>query len=539
MSSPAPDSVEMVERVLGPRPSRVGVRRKGPRTPKASSRAVDARGGATCSLDTEKYLETSVRDLRARDAKEPAITCRAWAASERTEEEIRMEKWTLKRGLTSTVHAIWQEKVPSAGEAHHRWFDRLKEEEKLRPGETEEQRSSRVLKWKKANRLKGKDGDAWWWFRQYEQLRNCQAQWIGFRASCCKGATRPIAVPIGCKHRLCPMCCSQRASKSRERIRIMFDRLEHPVLITLTKPNQESLQRSDFKNFRRCTRRFLKQHQWTSSTNSTSGNVWIKGGLYSIETTFNRRDKSWHMHCHILADVVSPLPSKSDRTTVAGVQMFSFTAIKLALEFDWLRITSTKWGKKRRKDSDPRRKGGEIEVFEDWVRAGKAMRLREWRNGKMAQVDGLSESERAEREAWNRENRRVIDLRPVTDRDGAAKEVLKYLTKVSNFSDLPEAVEPFMKAVRSARLIQTFGTWYGAKLDPATEFNPEQMENDWSSLQCTCGRNHWERMGVFYRDDVEMDTSGRWHLKKQLQETCSGTVPRPSFRARTVVVEEF
>src|SRR5580658_4886741 len=90
------------------------------------------------------------------------------------------------------------------------------------------------------------------------------------------------------------------------------------------------------------------------------------------------------------------------------------------------------------------------------------------------------------RTVWNRERRRVIDLRPVTDRGGAAFEVLKYLTKVADFSDVPEAVEVFANAVKGARLIQTFGTWYGAKLDTSTDFDPEKFE-DWGEMKCACG----------------------------------------------------
>jgi hypothetical protein len=120
-----------------------------------------------------------------------------------------------------------------------------------------------------------------------------------------------------------------------------------------------------------------------------------------------------------------------------------------------------------------------------------------------------------------------MDIRPVLDRDGAAREVLKYITKAADFCDLPEAVEVFCDAVRGARLVQTFGSWYGVKLD--TVFDPEHMD-DWGEMKCACGLNHWERMGTFYRSDVEMDANGRWQLKRQFNHTCRGTVPRPTVR---------
>ncbi len=115
------------------------------------------------------------------------------------------------------------------------------------------------------------------------------------------------------------------------------------------------------------------------------------------------------------------------------------------------------------------------------------------------------------------------------DRDGAAREVLKYITKVAAFSDLPEAVEPFCNAVRGARLIQTFGTWYGVKLDD--DSGDAEHPEDWGDLTCTCGLNVWARMGVFYRRDVEMDAAGQWHLKAPLNHNSMGTIPRPTIRA--------
>jgi hypothetical protein len=451
---------------------------------------------------------------------------------------MRVEKWLLKRQLASTVHQIWQEKQNAAPDgALKQWFDDLETQKKARVEESDTARQVRVATWKRANKLTGRDGEILRWFRQYEQLRNCQAQWVGYRAACCGTKTQPVAVPIGCGHRLCPLCSAHRAQRAKDRIRTMFDRLSNPVLITLTTPNQPTVSKDDFTLFRERVRTFLKQYKWTPAIESELESGWIKGGVYALETTFNRREKSWHIHCHILADLVSALPSKHKKTILAGSRVCSFTAIKLKIEFDWLRLNSPAWGKKPRKDADPMKKNGETFNFEKWVSLGREKRLKEWRDGGYKPVEGISDRERAERTEWNRENRRVVDVRPVNDRDGAANEVLKYLTKVANFSDLPDAVEPFMNAVRGARLIQTFGTWYGAKIDPATEFDPEHLEN-WGEMQCTCGLNCWERMGVFYRDDVEMDSSGRWHLEPHIQHTCRGTVPRPTIRGLEAAPEE-
>lgn len=447
------------------RPCRLGTRRRRARLARAVPEA-----GASCSgrkpgapsLDTEKQLATSVLE---------------WEQEHRTEADIRREQVALHHQLNNTVHAIWQRHAAA--------------------GEIEE-----ALKWEK----------------QWLHIHNCQTEWIGYRAACCGPFTTPIAVPIGCNHRLCPLCAWHRSKIARKRIKTMFDRLTHPVLITLTVPNKDGIRKHDFTLFRQRVRQFIAQH-----------NAWILGGVYSLETTYNRAEKTWHIHAHILADVAASLPCKTEKIDLAGKRIYAFTALKLRMEFDWLRLWGNQWGKAARKDASRMRREGDTYCFEEWVKAGRENVTKEWRGGAYQPIEGLSVAAAAARKEWNTINRRVVDVRPVLDRDGAAREVLKYITKVADFSDLPEAVEAFCNATRGARLIQTFGSWYGVKLDDAPD--PEHPE-DWGEMKCSCGLNMWERMeGVFSRDDVEMDVAGRWHLKRPLDYKCRGTVPRPTIRA--------
>jgi hypothetical protein len=326
----------------------------------------------------------------------------------------------------------------------------------------------------------------------------------------------------------------------------MFDRLTHPIFITLTVPNKTGIRKHDFTLFRQRVRQFLAQYKG-----------FIQGGVYSLETTYNRTEKTWHIHAHILADACSSLPSAAQKIDLAGLQAYAFNGIKYRMEFDWLRLWSSDWGKelpkpkKRTYRTEPKnaraaaRRALQLRIdqeqrntavlndtweFESWLKLGRAnaLKQRNFRTGEMEPIPGLSDEEIQRRTRWNTRNRRVIDVRPVNDRDKAAREVLKYITKAADFCDVPEAVEAFANAVKSARLIQTFGTWYGAKFD--TVFDPEHMD-DWGEMKCTCGLNMWERMGVFYRRDVEMDASGRWHLKRPLDHKSCGTVPHPTIRA--------
>lgn len=458
------------------RPWRLGTRRRRP--PKAG---VVSETGTSCSrraprassLDTEKQLKTTVAE---------------WLRSTVTEKDLYREQEMLRRELNSTVHEIWQ------GYAQAGDFEK-------------------AVRWEK----------------QWSQIHNCQTEWIGYKATCCGAATRPLAVPIGCNHRLCPLCAWHRSQVARVRIKTLYDRLTHPAMLTLTIPSipaanaemgERGIHKGSFHLVRKRVRKFISQHK-----------DWIRGGVYSLETTYNRRQKTWHLHCHILADLAASLPPKSEKTRLAGQTVCLFTAIKMRLEFDWLRLWSRGWGKPARKTGDRERirmaEAGESFNFESWVIEGRGNRLKEWTLEGYRPIAGLSAAELARRTQWNRQNRRVIDVRPVDDRDGAAREVLKYITKAAGFCDLPEAVEGFCDAVRGARLIQTFGSWYGAKLD--TVFDPEHLD-DWGEMKCSCGRNEWQKTGVFFRADVEMDTNGRWLLRRAFIQNCRGTVPRPTIR---------
>ena len=72
----------------------------------------------------------------------------------------------------------------------------------------------------------------------------------------------------------------------------------------------------------------------------------------------------------------------------------------------------------------------------------------------------------------------------------------------------------FIDATKGMRMLQTFGTWYGFKFDDDV--------NTWAHLECGCGVNDFERIGVFYRMGVEMAKSGQWLVKEKVFARCSG-----------------
>lgn len=293
--------------------------------------------------------------------------------------------------------------------------------------------------------------------RDWERISNCQKEWIGFRSDCCDRAT--VAVPIGCNHRLCVLCNTHRCEHYRERVRVLFDRLKNPVFLTLTVPNFTKISKRSYARMRRATRKLIAQNK-----------AWMEGGIYALETTFNRRERTWHIHVHCLISARCALPRDHQ----------DFLRLKRTLEFEWLRLTGGRaWAK------------GD---FDYW-------------NARLAQLPDCD---------WNRENRRVIDIRPVRDRDRAAFEVLKYITKVSDFSDQPLALEEFLCAVKSVRLLQTFGSWYGFDFEA-------NVNKTWAKLACSCGENRWTKIGKFFRECVEMLPNGRWALKQNYTRW----LPRP------------
>ncbi len=398
-----------------------GRRRRGPR-------AGEAGGAAGASLDSSKYLlatsvsnpldSTTCETLSERPAQfPPGQTVAEWLKLTETKDDRKARKIVYQQRLLKSLRWL----VRSGWLFDH--YDK-----------------------KEAERREA----------MYESMANrlgaCQSQWLGFKPSCCNG--RAVAVPIGCNHRLCPLCSAHRAEAYRDRVRQLFGKLRMPWFLTLTIPNfaAGTLRKKSFSDLRRKVRRFIKIYEG-----------YITGGVYSLETTWNREEKSWHLHCHILFDAAFSIPAKRD----------VFIRIKREMEFTWLRMTGGS--------------GWKIKDFEYW----------------------FAQTSQPQTKEWNAVNRRVIDIRPVRNRDKAAYEVLKYITKVSDFADDPIAVDEFLIAVRGVRLLQTFGTWYGFKFD--------QQEEPTAGLSCDCGANQWRSIGRFSIDAVELLPSGCYVIRRECE----------------------
>jgi len=71
-------------------------------------------------------------------------------------------------------------------------------------------------------------------------------------------------------------------------------------------------------------------------------------------------------------------------------------------------------------------------------------------------------------------------------------------------------------------MLQTFGSWYGLKLDPDVNAGAPSEKNNWRGLECDCGKNHFERYGRVFYEAVYMKPSGQWRLRKQVYERDTG-----------------
>ena len=558
------------------------------------------------SLDPGKQLETTVLKLPKRAGQNPKkhpllrINCKEWLRRQVSKhDEDRQRRWHQGQVLRAIerVKQRWAKKAmdpasPQAA-AWRDWRKQLRLIQERLEGEDAHAAYWRTKEWLKKNPPRGAMAEWFKWDRAARAIKNCGREWILYRAACCEDRTTPLAVPIGCGHRLCPLCAFRRAQTGRVRLKTMVDLFQNPVLLTFTVPNPARLNAKKYKRFRQSLRTWCKnrtvgetvcecghdrrahlvgdagkraarlapcQHeecacqQWKPRAVVDRGEYEIFGGAYSIETTYSRTAQTWHVHAHALVDLNHELPPnyvqvdgrrRENKMDFFGERVWVFSALKMRMEFEWLQLTcGGKWGS--RPPSDPPAKSWKAKAkwkaawevywqkFEEWVRGTRAhstYHLTDRRGRYRVPKPGLSEKQFAEyqrRTRWNQIHRRSFRIDRVNNRDGAAAEVLKYITKVASFSDNDRAIETFCNATRGLRLVQTFGTFYG--FDIVASFDTDHLD-DWGKRECACGLNHWVKDGVLRARDVYMAETGRWHPRPEVIHCRGGTVARPRIRA--------
>lgn len=114
------------------------------------------------------------------------------------------------------------------------------------------------------------------------------AQNVHLICKCC-GAAK--VAENRCKKRWCPVCAHKLAAAKVERYKHAVSRMEWPLFVTLTIPNEPDLK----PMLRRMTKTFRKfrQREWWNRAE-------VAGGVAAIEITNN--GNGWHVHLHAIMD---------------------------------------------------------------------------------------------------------------------------------------------------------------------------------------------------------------------------------------------
>lgn len=115
---------------------------------------------------------------------------------------------------------------------------------------------------------------------------------------------------------------------------------------------------------------------------------------------------------------------------------------------------------------------------------------------------------------------------------GTIRELLKYVTKLSDFIDRPEAVDHFLQAVARKRFIRTYGTFY--RLPVEEEENTGHCPDCGTNCAAYIGPAHPDQIVIDYKGILRVDRSRLRNSQQPATEDIFVTWPRPPVdRTRT------
>lgn len=207
-----------------------------------------------------------------------------------------------------------------------------------------------------------------------------------------------------CRKRWCPVCARQISAKRVAKYAGAVARMQWPLFVTLTRPNVRVITLDTIREMRRAYRKMRQRAWWKRS---------VVGGIASLEIT--NRGKGWHPHIHSILDcrwLAKTVPAPKATDTRAGMR----AKFKLAA----------------------------AEVGGQW-----------------ADALGLKRATVHVKRAFT-----PRDLGPQTGaNDSIAVEVLKYSVKATDLIDTPEPIGDLLRLLGAARLVSTWGSMHGRKLD--------------------------------------------------------------------------
>lgn len=98
-----------------------------------------------------------------------------------------------------------------------------------------------------------------------------------------------------CKSRHCPRCAAKRLGRLRLQIEDLCKQMDDTRFITLTVRSNNRPLREQLKELRESFARLRRCGLWKGS---------VRGGLYTVEITYNRKKREWHPHIHAIVDGV-------------------------------------------------------------------------------------------------------------------------------------------------------------------------------------------------------------------------------------------
>lgn len=96
-----------------------------------------------------------------------------------------------------------------------------------------------------------------------------------------------------CKHRLCPFCSRARTVKVTHQLMLAMKGMNRPRVQVLTVRSNTHALGEQLRSLRRNFARLRRRPFWKRT---------VRGGIYVLEVTLNKRTGLWHPHLHIVYD---------------------------------------------------------------------------------------------------------------------------------------------------------------------------------------------------------------------------------------------
>jgi len=126
--------------------------------------------------------------------------------------------------------------------------------------------------------------------KRAEKLRTC-CQFAAVHAD--DDTDEPHIREQRCKSRLCPRCAIIRSRAIIPRLIEAMARMDAPSMLTLTLRSTDTPLRAQVQRLTACFKKLRKAPIWGTAA---------RGGIYTIEVTWNHSTHRWHPHLHALID---------------------------------------------------------------------------------------------------------------------------------------------------------------------------------------------------------------------------------------------